>query len=132
VQKALVVLVTLTAATSGLSACGGDSSGSSGSGSATGSGTSSPTGPAGTSIDIRIKGGKVSPNGTRVKVQVDAPVTLHINADTAGEIHVHSTPEQEIEFPKGTSTRQLTISTPGIIDVEDHALEQVIVQLEAT
>jgi hypothetical protein len=65
-------------------------------------------------------------------VQVGAPVTLHIDADTAGEIHVHSTPEQEIEFPKGTSTRTLTISTPGIVDVEDHALEQVILQLEAS
>ena len=126
-----MVLATL-AATSGLSACGGDSSGGSGSSSATGSGSSSPTSPTGTSIDITIKGGEVSPNGTRVKVQVDAPVTLHIDADTAGEIHVHSTPEQEIEFPKGTSTRRLTISTPGIVDVEDHALEQVIVQLQAS
>ena len=48
----------------------------------------------------------------------------------AGEIHVHSTPEQEIEFAKGTSTRKLTIKQPGIIDVEDHALNQVIVQLQ--
>jgi hypothetical protein len=121
----LVVLAVLAAAASGLSACGG------GSGSP-GTPSSSPTVRAGTSIDITIKGGKVSPNGTRVKVQLDAPVTLHIDADAAGEIHVHSTPEQEIEFPQGTSTRRLTISTPGIIDVEDHALEQVIVQLEAS
>ncbi len=126
----LVVLAVLAAAASGLSGCGGGSGSPGSSGSGTPS--SSPTGRAGTSIDITIEGGKVSPNGTRVKVQVDAPVTLHIDADAAGEIHVHSTPEQEIEFPQGTSTRRLTISTPGIIDVEDHALDQVIVQLEAS
>jgi hypothetical protein len=45
---------------------------------------------------------------------------------------VHSSPEQEIEFDKGTSTKELTIDQPGIVDVEDHALEQVIVQLEVS
>jgi len=41
-------------------------------------------------------------------------------------------PEQEIEFDKGTSTKKLTIDQPGIVDVEDHALGQVIVQLEVS
>jgi hypothetical protein len=65
-----------------------------------------------------------------VKAEVDEPITVHIDADTSGEIHVHSTPEQEIAFDKGTSTKRLTIRQPGIVDVEDHALDQVIVQLE--
>ena len=86
----------------------------------------------GTTVDVTIKDGKVTPNGDRVKAKVGEPVTLRIDADTAGEIHVHSTPEQEIEFDKGTSTRKLTIDKPGIVDVEDHALEQVIVQLEVS
>ncbi|HET9829478.1 MAG TPA: hypothetical protein VFQ11_13325 [Nocardioidaceae bacterium] len=90
------------------------------------------TSASGTSIDITIKGGTVTPDGDRVKVQAGAPVTLHIDADTSGEIHVHSTPEQEIEFSKGTSIRRLTITKPGIVDVEDHALDRVIVQLEAS
>ena len=59
-------------------------------------------------------------------------MTLRIDADTSGEIHVHSTPEQEIEFEEGTSTHQLTLDQPGIVDVEDHALEQVIVQLQVS
>ena len=59
-------------------------------------------------------------------------MTLNIDADTSGEIHVHSSPEQEIKFDKGTSTKKLTIDQPGIVDVEDHALEQVIVQLEVS
>ena len=64
-----------------------------------------------------------------MKAKVGQPITLKIDADRPGEIHVHSTPEQEIEFDKGTSTKKLTIEQPGIVDVEDHALEQVIVQL---
>ena len=117
-RKLLVIAVALVAAVSALTSCSGDDSGGSSGGS--------------TSIHITIKDGKVTPNGDRVKAKVDKPVTLHIDADTAGEIHVHSTPEQHIEFEKGTSTKKLTIKQPGIVDVEDHALDQVIVQLEVT
>ena len=106
-----------------LLALAGCSSGSSGSGSANGSGTT---------IHITIKDGKVTPSGDRVKASVGKPITLHIDADSAGQIHVHSTPEQEISFPKGSSTTKLTIDKPGIVDVEDHALDQVIVQLQVS
>jgi hypothetical protein len=95
-----------------------------------GSSAESSTGP--TTIDITIKDGTVSPNGTRVEARVGEPVRLHIHADAAGELHVHSTPEQEIEFRAGTSTRRLTVDKPGIVDVEDHHLDQVIVQLEVS
>ncbi len=130
-RRRLTVLVTLAALAPGLSACGDDSSGDGASGGA-GASASASSRPSGTSIDITLKDGKVSPNGDRVKVRVGEPVTLHIDADSAGEIHVHSTPEQEIKFAKGTSTKKLTISKPGIVDVEDHALDQVIVQLEVS
>jgi hypothetical protein len=118
-RKLLVIAVALVAAVPALASCSGDGGSSGGSGDST-------------AIHITIKGGKVTPNGDRVKAKVDKPITLHIDADTAGEIHVHSTPEQEIEFEKGTSTKKLTIKKPGIVDVEDHALDQVIVQLEVT
>jgi len=96
------------------------------------SGSGSGSGGTGNAVHITIKNGKVTPHGDRVKAKVGQPVTLHIDADTAGEIHVHSSPEQEITFDKGTSTKKLTIDQPGIVDVEDHALEQVIVQLEVS
>jgi hypothetical protein len=115
VSALLLILLSLTACS--------DDSGSTGS---TGGGGK------GTTIDITIKGGKVTPHGDRVKAKVGQPVTLNIDADTSGEIHVHSSPEQEIAFDKGTSTKKLTIDQPGIVDVEDHALGQVIVQLEVS
>lgn len=81
---------------------------------------------------ITVKNGTVTPSGTRVTASVGRPITLRIDADTAGEIHVHATPEQQLAFPKGTSTRTLTLSSPGIVDMEDHAPDQVIVQLQVS
>ena len=44
---------------------------------------------------------------------------------------MHSTPEQELEYGAGTTTLTLdAIDQPGIVDVESHHLEKVIVQLE--
>ena len=119
-RRTFIAAVALLLAALSLSACSNDSGGS-----GSGSGGS-------TSIDITIKGGKVTPNGDRVKAKVGQPITLNIDADQAGEIHVHSTPEQEIPFEAGKSTEKLTIKKPGIVDVEDHALDQVIVQLEVS
>ena len=117
VSALLLTLLSLTACS--------DDSGSTGSTGSTGGGGK-------VTIDITVKDGKVTPHGDRVKAKVGQPVTLNIDADTSGEIHVHSSPEQEIAFDKGTSTKKLTIDQPGIVDVEDHALEQVIVQLEVS
>ena len=117
VSALLLTLLSLTACS--------DDSGSTGS-------TGSTDGGGKITIDITVKDGKVTPHGDRVKAKVGQPVTLNIDADTSGEIHVHSSPEQEIEFDKGTSIKKLTIDQPGIVDVEDHALEQVIVQLEVS
>jgi len=119
-RRTFIAAVALLLAALSLSACSNDSGGS-----GSGSGGS-------TSIDITIKGGKVTPNGDRVKAKVGQPITLNIDADKSGEIHVHSTPEQEIPFGAGKSTKKLTIKKPGIVDVEDHALDQVIVQLEVS
>lgn len=133
-RSTLVILAALVATAPALTACSGDSSTrpdtttSSTSSSTDGSSASPATG--GTTVDITIKAGKVTPNGERVKATVGTPVTLHIDADKPGELHVHSSPEQEIAFEAGISTKKVTIDRPGIVDVEDHELEQVIVQLE--
>ena len=108
------------AAALALTGCSGDSGSTGGSGGGR------------TTIDITIRGGKVTPHGGRVKAEVGKPVTLHVDADKAGEIHVHSTPEQHIDFGQGVSDKRLTIDKPGIVDVEDHALDQVIVQLQVS
>lgn len=86
--------------------------------------------PNGTVIRVRITGDSVTPAGTRVPVSAGKPVTLLITAASAGELHVHSTPEQHISYPTGTSAVTLTFDQPGIVEIESHALEKTIVQLE--
>lgn len=83
-------------------------------------------------IDVTISGDTVTPNGDRVEVEVGQPIELVVQADADGEIHVHSTPEQEFEYQAGTTTLKLDpIDKPSIVDVESHTLDKTIVQLEA-
>jgi hypothetical protein len=81
-------------------------------------------------IEVTFEGGSVTPNGERVQVDVDQEVELVVQADEGGEIHVHSTPEQTLEYGAGTTTLPITLDQPGVVEVESHDLDQVIVQLE--
>ena len=81
-------------------------------------------------IEITFADGTVTPNGERLKVKAGQPIELVVKADEPGEIHVHSAPEQEFSYGEGTNTLQLTIETTGLVDVESHNLDQVIVQLQ--
>ena len=82
--------------------------------------------------DWYLKGGTTDPAGVQVAVKRGQPVVLDIDADAAGQIHVHSTPEHLIAFPEGRSQAGFTIDRPGIVDVEDHTLDELIVQLEVS
>ncbi|MFL6109383.1 MAG: hypothetical protein ACJ72D_19845 [Marmoricola sp.] len=81
-------------------------------------------------IAIKLSGKTVTPNGDEVQVKANQPIVLQIDADAAGELHVHSSPEKHIEFPAGGSEITLQLAQPGTVDVEDHALDKLIVRLE--
>jgi hypothetical protein len=81
-------------------------------------------------IDIAVSGDSVVPSGERVDAKVGEEIILHVTADAPGEIHVHSTPEQQLSYEAGTTDLPLTIDQPGLVDVESHTLDLVIVQLE--
>jgi uncharacterized cupredoxin-like copper-binding protein len=74
----------------------------------------------------------VTPKGERVEVKSGEPVELVVKADKPGELHVHSTPEKELKYGAGTTTLTLTIDQPGVVDVESHDLDVVVVQLEVS
>ena len=81
-------------------------------------------------LDITFKGDTVTPQGASVKVTAGKPLKLHIVADKPGELHVHSSPEQEIEYDAGTSDKTLTLDKPGVVEMESHTLDKLVAQLE--
>ena len=115
-RRTAPLLATVGLVMASLSGCGGSST------------DGSSSGPE--KIDVTISGDSVTPNGEKVEVSVDQKIELHVTADAAGEIHVHSTPEQELAYDQGTTDLTFTIDKPGVVDVESHQLEKTIVQLE--
>ncbi|WP_322938149.1 cupredoxin domain-containing protein [Nocardioides bizhenqiangii] len=81
-------------------------------------------------VQITFENGEVEPNGERIEVVAGQPIDLEVTADEPGEIHIHSDPEQEIPYDTGTETIKIQIDKPGVVEVESHDLDQVIVQLE--
>ena len=81
-------------------------------------------------VDITIDGQEVSPNGQRLQVERGEPVHLRFSTDRAGELHVHSRPEQVVEFAAGKSKQTLVVDSPGLVEVEEHETGFVVLQLE--
>ncbi len=82
-----------------------------------------------TTIDITISRGTVDPDGAEQTVGAGDPIRLHIVADVSGVLHVHSSPEQEISYSAGTTDKTIRLERPGVVDVEDHHLDKLVVQL---
>ena len=84
-------------------------------------------------IDISVTGSDVTPNGTDIDVKVGQRIELDVTADAPGEIHVHSSPEeQEFEYDKGSSTFDVKpIPAPGQVVVESHTLDKTLFTLVA-
>lgn len=81
-------------------------------------------------IVVTIEGGEVTPRGDRIQVVEGSPVTLEVTSDTAGELHVHTDEEQSFAFEAGATDIELTIDQPGLVDVELHDPDLLVLQLE--
>jgi hypothetical protein len=81
-------------------------------------------------VEVTREGDTFTPNGERVELAVGQTLVLSIESDEAGELHVHSTPEQEIPYDAGSSEHEITIDRPGVVEVESHDPDIVLLQLE--
>ena len=83
-------------------------------------------------IDVTFSGDSVTPNGELIEVAVGQRIELDVSADAPGEIHVHSSPEQEFEYDRGSSTIEVEpITAPGRVEVESHTLGKTLFTLQA-
>jgi hypothetical protein len=79
---------------------------------------------------VTIEGDEIVPAGERVQVTAGEPVHIVVVSDRERELHVHSSPEQQLAYVAGTTELDVTIDKPGIVEIEDHVAEVLIVQLE--
>jgi len=119
-----------------LTGCGGSSGGSKGTSgdvamSATPTAEVTATPPADAKV-IAVTVGKdsVSPSGEQVSVKRNQPIVFEIDAVEAGELHVHTSPAQAIDYPAGKSQAQISIDKPGLVEAEIEDLGKLVVQLE--
>lgn len=81
-------------------------------------------------VEITFADGDVTPSGKKVELETGEELVLKISAEEAGELHVHSSPEQTIAFPTGDSEHRVTIDRPGLVEVEAHHPHKLVLQLE--
>jgi hypothetical protein len=75
---------------------------------------------AATSVSVKVSGEAVTPVAEQVEVGVGEVLELRIDSDRPGELHVHSSPEQLVEFRAGKRTVEITFEKPGQVDIEEH------------
>lgn len=81
-------------------------------------------------VRVRIADGSVDPAGDRVAARAGEPIRFVIDSDAPAEMHVHSTPEHHLDIQPGTTKKSITIDRPGVVEVELHHPDVVVVQLE--
>lgn len=113
--RRVALLATVVATLLALSGCGSDGE--------------SPEEGAGQRVELSFEGDE-APSVERVEVEAGEEIELVITSDQPGELHVHSSPEQAIDYGSGTSTHTLTIDRPGVVDVERHEPAALVLQLE--
>lgn len=101
-----------------------------------GASSAAPVSPTAESIDlgpvltVTIDGEVVSPNAEEIELSTGEKLLVEIDSDRAGEIHVHSAPEQFIEYAEGTTNGEIVVNTPGSVEVEDHDTSAVVALVE--
>jgi len=116
-----------------LSSCGGTESKPAVSPSPNGTSAATPTTGTTDAVQqesVRFQGGQITPVGKLIQLRVGEPLRITITADEPGELHVHSTPEQSIKFAAGSTSHDLVIARPGVVEVEEHHSGALVFKLQ--
>lgn len=92
--------------------------------------TPSPEEPAVPTVEVRIANERVSPNAEKVDLSAGESLVFEIVSDRAGELHVHSKPEQYVKFGDGRTRAEISVTTPGSVKVEEHDTSAVVAIVE--
>ena len=81
-------------------------------------------------LSVTIAGDEVTPNAQELTIEPGETLHVDIESDRAGEFHIHAKPEQYLEFEAGTTQAEVTIETPGSVEIEEHESGAVVAILE--
>jgi hypothetical protein len=93
------------------------------------SATPSESAAAATSVEVTIEGDAVSPMAESVELEVGEPLVLDVTSDRAGELHVHSNPEQTFAVEPGSQTIEVVLDKPGQVDIEEHGSHALVLRV---
>ena len=71
----------------------------------------------------------MKPVAEEVRAKAGDVLLVTITSDRAGELHVHSSPEQEVGFEQGTTEVEVELEQPGQVDIEEHASDTLIARV---
>ena len=78
-------------------------------------------------LTVQADGDRVRPNSVQVEIGVDEELRIRMESNRPVELHVHSSPEQTLEFEAGRSTKTITFERAGVVEIEEHGgSDQVI------
>lgn len=87
---------------------------------------------AGPTLAVTVDGDDVGPNATELTVAAGETLLITVTASRPGELHVHSKPEQFVEFAKGVTTYELVVDVPGQVEIEEHDTSVIVAQVQVT
>jgi hypothetical protein len=91
--------------------------------------SSSPSEDAGPTLEVEVEGDEVKPVAEQLDLAVGERLTIRVQSNRDGELHVHSDPEHTFAFGPGTKTFRLSVDTPGSVDIEEHESDALVARL---
>jgi hypothetical protein len=91
--------------------------------------SASPAQPALPTLAVTVSGSDVSPMAETLELEAGDRLLVTVKSDRPGELHVHSSPEQYVEFGAGKTRKTLTLAQPGQVDVEEHETGALVARL---
>ena len=85
--------------------------------------------PAAVTLAVQVRGDEVTPLAEQVDLPVGETLVVTVDADRAGELHVHADPEQHLAFDSGTAEFEVTLETPGSVDIEEHEADALVARV---
>jgi hypothetical protein len=95
----------------------------------TDSGSAEGTRPPVKHLPVRIAGGEVTPNATRVEVADGTRIEIEVTSDTADELHVHGYDKDLAVEPGEPSTLEFVADEAGRFEIELHDADRLVYQL---